>query len=185
MSDPTTTTTTARPRRRRRIVVGILGFVVAFAVGAVAAFLSRTPITGNIDTGQFVTIWSSGGTAPSVVSSQDMTCTVTRVSQFNLKVDVTAGYPGGSCVIEAPVELSGSSEENGKVVGLDMTLPTGWEASLTQGCGITLQPALPQQVRFQVTMTSTAAAGSGGTINGDSGLLVGPLSTNPVLQCTP
>lgn len=184
----TTNPTPTRTHRSRRVKVAaaVGGGATAFALGAVAAFIGAAPIQGGVDSNEFSPSWQT--VSVPAASQTDMTCTAGLAGGGAINLTAANAYPGGQCEVTGAVYIDGAGAETGKVVGLDLTLPTGWTATLLQGCGGTV-PNVQQggtlAVRFRVSMGATATPGSSSTFAATDGVRIAPTSTNAALSCTP
>lgn len=74
--------------------------------------------------------------------------------------------------------------ESSRVVGLNLTLPKGWTARITNGCGDKIaQSGGAATVKFRITMTEQAAPGSGSEFALADGVKVAPVSQDAPLEC--
>lgn len=162
-----------RPRTRAgKILTGLVGFLVAAGVGvALAALLGIAHITGGVSSGNFSPVWSTA-----TATGSGSTCTANVTGAGTLDLHVNGALPGGSCTVDGTVALAPGATVTGRVAGVALTLPDGWTATLTQGCGalVDVSPATP--VTIKVTMTPDAAPGSAGTFGSADGVTVQPTS---------
>jgi hypothetical protein len=172
-------------RGRRAAVVAVVLLVVA-AVVAVALVLFRAPIGGSVDSASSGLEWTSNGGAnfPTVVEN-GAACTVEVSSETLLTVSMTLAYPDSSCEYTAGLRTPAGSDEGAVVTGLTLTgLPTGWAAELDPGSCGTVVGDTYDPVTFTITMTETAAIGSGGTISATtSGVEAVPESQYEAAMC--
>jgi hypothetical protein len=120
--------------RRGKAFAAALGAVLAFSIGAaIAAFISRAPIEGGVQSSPFEPSWTG---APSIQGAEDMSCMVSR-SGRTLNLQVTSAYPTGWCDVVGLVYLPSVAAEEGKIAGIDLNLPAGWTATFPQAgdCG--------------------------------------------------
>lgn len=169
--------------KAKKIAVAVGAFVLAAAVGiGIAAFVANAPVTGSATSSQFVAKWTTA-TPPTVLASNDMTCTVTE-STGELRLEANKAYPGGSCTVQGSVYLPGTNAEDGRIVGMSLNLPTGWSVALGKGCDVAMTRDTAYTVEFTVTMGESAAMdGATSTFAPSSdGVQVVPASSNAPLQ---
>lgn len=167
--------------RRKRIAVVtliVLG-LLAMAGVAWALFLAHAPVKGSVNSKAFQPVFA----APASGTATDMTCTTSVDASGALVLTIDNAYPGGKCDVAAKAHIGATSGEPGVVTGIDLPgLPAGWTAAVNAStCGLTLpNDGTDWDVYFTVTMTTSAAAGSGGTFSpGTAGLQVVPKSQAP------
>lgn len=185
-----TTTHPARRRWTRRAVV-CLGFFLAAVLGLAAALFTGTaPITGSATSSSFTPVWNS---KPQVDNHGGATCTASRNNDTGKVVlHVTNAYPGTSCRVSGTVGFTEQDrpDEDGRIVGVNLSLPPKWTARVVDGCGDTISHSAAgfgtgQRVEIEVTMTDQAAPGSSGTFAPSDGVQVAPVSQDAPLECEP
>lgn len=168
---------------KHRVFVGILGFFLAFGLGvAVAVYVGRAPIGGSAKSKAFQALWSTAtaGTAT------DMTCAPTVDGAGKLTLLVDNAYPGGECLINGSVSITAGSGADGKVVGVELTLPTNWTATLTQGCSGVVPRfgnGSPLPVTLKVAMGANATPGEQSTFAATNGLKIAPAGSAAPVEC--
>lgn len=171
----------ARKARRGGIILGVIAILIIAT--AVAVYVGKANIKGGASSGQFSPQWTLGDTQ--VTSQTDMTCSANTDANMDLNVNVTDAFPGGSCTVQGAVTLPVSNAQNGKIVGLALTLPTDWTATLApEDCGATVTRGAAEVVHFTITMGANAPLGEASTFEPTSGLRVAPVSQNATLQCS-
>lgn len=175
-----TNTHSARRRWIRRGSI-FLGTFLAAVLGLAAALYTGTaPIDGGAKSAKFGIEWTNFGAVNFGENDQGMSCVQSVDDQGRAVLDITNAYPGGHCSSQGQMQMTDGSPD-GKIVGLDLTLPEGWTAKLTRGCGATV--AANSTVSFEVRMGETAKLGEYTQFAVNDGVKVAPASEDAPLQC--
>jgi hypothetical protein len=190
------TATTTRGRRRapsrwagwsrgRRSSVVAVVLLVILAVVAVALALFRAPIGGSVDSSDTGLRWNTAGATSAAGDGADCGLTIASASLANLTMD--NAYAGATCTFTGIVQAKAGADESVVLVGLTLApLPAGWTAELDpEYCGDVVSDGPGAVVGFTVTMTETAAVGSGSTLDAQaSGVEAVPESQYDTALCS-
>jgi hypothetical protein len=179
----------AQPRRtpfwrRHKISAAVAGLLVLGVGVAVALALFRAPIGGSVDSSDTGLRWNTAAATTALGDGADCGLTIVNAALANLTVN--NAYAGATCTFTATVHTKAGADENVVLTGLTLApLPAGWTAELDPGyCGDIVQAAPGVVVGFTVTMTETAAVGSGGTLDAEaSGVEAVPESQYETAMC--
>jgi hypothetical protein len=174
-----------RNARRGGIILSVIAILLIAT--AVAVYVGKANIKGGASSGQFQPVWSSVAADSKVDSSSDMTCTITPGTGpdvGSLNVNVTSAFPGGWCTLESKVTLPAGNASDGKITGVDLTLPQQWTADLRPAdCVAIVSRGQLKTVQFTIAMGQNAALGESTTFSGN-GLQVAPIASNVPINCS-
>ncbi len=147
-------TTTKPVGRKRQVIASVTALAIVGGGVAYAAYLAQMNMRGNIGAGQFVALYledggynvgkiTEGGTTanemvPSVAADRHDLFKVGTASTYkalDLSTKPREVFPGEKLTIEVSPVVTSSGGRMGYVSGLAGSVPAGWTAKVTKGCG--------------------------------------------------